>query len=725
VRQTAFAILGFLSLAPVALAQNQNAEAPFPHPASLDSAVAFWTRVYTEVDTQGGYLHDNLHLDVIYEKLEFSNNPSSRQRRRQTNRAADGYREILTTLASGKRQGLSSEEQRVLDLWPDDVTKAELAAAANRVRFQLGQADRFREGLERSGRWKPYILSVLEREGLPSELAALPHVESSFDPTAYSRVGAAGMWQFTRSTGLRYMQIDHIIDERRDPFLSTDAATRLLADNYAVIGSWPLAITAYNHGLAGMRRAADRLGTTDIGVIISDYRGRTFGFASRNFYPAFLAALEVDTNPRRYFPDLAVAEAEDLDEVTVPDFIEAPTLVAALDVSLRELKRLNPALMETVWEGDKFVPKGFRLRLSADVAARARERLAAIPQTERFAAQRPDLYHRVRSGDTLSEIAERYGVSLAALVRTNNLRSRNFIRVGQTLTLPVASTETPPTLAAAIELPPLASGEYIVRRGDSFDRISRRLDVDMTDLMAVNGLSTGDLIYPGQSLRLPGTTTVDAQEPSAAAVLVSAVTVDESEIETGVAIPEATIEIANEIETLANVTEQDEDAIEANALETSQADLAADPSDYTVASDGTIVVQALETLGHYADWLGIQTQRLRDLNGFPFRRAVIIGRRIKLDFSEVDAETFERLRMTYQKEQQEGFFTAHQIETIENHVIHSGESLWDLANRTYDVPLWLIRQYNPNLDLDRLTPGMIVKFPKLRKIADSSSGATS
>ena len=96
---------------------------------------------------------------------------------------------------------------------------------------------------------------MLREEGVPIELAALPHVESSFDPTAYSRAGAAGMWQFIRSTGLRYMRIDHIVDDRRDPFFSSVAAARLLRDNYEVLQNWALAITAYNHGQAGMRNA--------------------------------------------------------------------------------------------------------------------------------------------------------------------------------------------------------------------------------------------------------------------------------------------------------------------------------------------------------------------------------------------------------------------------------------------------------------------------------------
>ncbi len=132
--------------------------------------------------------------------------------------------------------------------------------AASQLRFQQGLADRFRDGYVKSGLWKDYIRSELREAGVPEILAALPHVESSFNPEARSYVGAAGLWQFTRSTGRRFMQIDHVVDERRDPFLSSSAAARLLAYNYSILKSWPLAITAYNHGVGGMRRAARETG---------------------------------------------------------------------------------------------------------------------------------------------------------------------------------------------------------------------------------------------------------------------------------------------------------------------------------------------------------------------------------------------------------------------------------------------------------------------------------
>ena len=278
---------------------RQSDETVLPRPASLQPAVGFWTKVYTEVDTSSGYIHDDRYLDVVYAVVRFREGASSRTRQRAVKSAKKRYATVLRTLAGGKRSGLNEDETRVLALWAGKEDK--LKGAAERLRFQLGQANRFKAGLVRSGAWTPYIFDAVSGVGLPPELVALPHVESSFNPGARSHVGAAGMWQFTRSTGRRFMRIDHVVDERLDPFLSTNAAVQLLQNNYEVTGTWPLAITAYNHGAAGMRRAAGQLGTTDIGVIVQSYRGRTFGFASRNFYAAFLAAVDADADAQIHF----------------------------------------------------------------------------------------------------------------------------------------------------------------------------------------------------------------------------------------------------------------------------------------------------------------------------------------------------------------------------------------------------------------------------------------
>ena len=280
-----------------------------PRPEGIQSDVNFWIRVYTEVTTNEGLLHDERNLAVVYDTLKFGAGTSSRERQRIVDDRRELHVATLRRIAAAlpteaARQALSEEDKRVLAMWGPNVSVIMLRDATQRIRFQLGQADRFKEGLIRSSSWETHIAETFANQGLPPELAVLPHVESSFNAAAYSKVGAAGLWQFMRSTGRRYMRIDDAVDERLDPYRSTEAAAQLLAYNYRVLGSWPLALTAYNHGAAGMRRAKETVGTDDFVKINRTYNSRTFGFASRNFFPSFLAALTIDENPEKYFGQL-------------------------------------------------------------------------------------------------------------------------------------------------------------------------------------------------------------------------------------------------------------------------------------------------------------------------------------------------------------------------------------------------------------------------------------
>jgi membrane-bound lytic murein transglycosylase D len=675
-----------------ATASVASAQEVFPRPPEITDAVAFWTRVYTEVSSNGGFLHDPENLAVVYEKLDFGDQDSSRQRQRLRDRAAENYRTILRKLGQEDRGSLSGEEARVLALWPAGTSRAEFRRAAEDIRFQLGQADRFRAGLVRSGRWRAHIDEVLAEVGVPPELAVLPHVESSYDPTAYSRVGAAGMWQFTRSTGVRYMRIDHIVDQRRDPYMSTEAAARLLKDNFDVLGTWPLAITAYNHGQAGMRRAVEVEGTNNIGEIIKDYDGRLFGFASRNFYPAFLAALDVDRSAERYFPGVTRDAFVETTVIVLPDFVDAAPLANSLDLPLDELRSFNPALTDTVWAGDKYIPRGFEVRMPGSGREPA-ALIAAIPANARFAAQRPDLTHRVVSGDTLSEIADQYGISLSALIRANSLDNNNMIRIGQQLNLPVTGREVvaaaaprPAAVEPVAEPPPRAEPPAEpAAEPPAEPRVEPRAEPPVeAPAVQVAAAETGE-------------SPVDPPPPTPAQPSATAV---------------AEVREASETDIVADSLAEPE----TNLLASTQATLAADPSDYSVADDETIEVQDMETLGHYADWLGLRTQRLRDINALPFVQAVVVGQRIRLDFSQVDRELFETRRVAYQTERQESFFEAYQIEEVVEHVVRSGESLWLLASREYEVPVWLLRQYNPDVNLDRVRPGTVIRFPRLKSI---------
>ncbi|WP_455196933.1 LysM peptidoglycan-binding domain-containing protein [Kaarinaea lacus] len=832
----------------------------FPQPAAIEHDVQFWIRVYTEVTTSEGFIHDDANLAVVYEKISIPERYKGRTRQRYINNIKDKYEKILNTLSRGKRSGLSTEEQRVLDLWPKGVSNKELRAAKNRIRFQLGQSNKFRAGLIRSGSWKPYINKTLDEMGLPREIAALPHVESSFNHKAYSKVGAAGMWQFMRSTGRRFMRVDHVLDERMDPFAATVAAARLLENNYAVTGAWPLAITAYNHGAAGMRRAAAKLGTTDITTILRKYRSRTFGFASRNFYVAFLAAVEIDSNPEKYFGKLELEPPVDYEIVKIPAYVDANALVKALNIPREELMDTNPALRPAVWSGNKYVPKGYELKINRRTvahAASAHDMIAKLSANTMFAKQKPDRYHRVRRGQTISTIAARYGVKERDLVAVNNLRSRNRIYVGQVLRLPQGKGhQATPRIQVAEERSPKvappalpASGTYTVRRGDTVDRIARRNGMSPHELLAINNIRNKNKIYPGQKLTLvksdmdsytvrrgdsieriakehgkdpaeilalnnirnknriyPGqklmlTKSSDQPEElelpktddpfradSEGSVIVASksdtnaitqvaqadnameeniiktpadatsneeaqsqiaddsiiVADDEEKATTPDTAETQNTETADDAEMIAKIspdvlgiaTDQGAEAINSvtddtslesssesigdQAILESQTELLADPTDYSVGKNNTIEVQAAETLGHYAEWLQLRASDLRRVNRMRYGKPVVVGKRLKLKFTKVTPAEFEEQRIAYHRALQEEFFEQYQITGSDKHKIRRGQSVWKLSKRTYNIPLWLLRQYNPDLDIDRVKPGTIVTFPKLEERTDNN-----
>jgi membrane-bound lytic murein transglycosylase D len=167
--------------------------------------------------------------------------------------------------------------------------------AASRLRTQRGVADRFLAGWNRAQNWLQDVQAILAAEGVPTEVAVLPFVESMFNPDARSHVGAAGLWQLmpatARELGLRVDRRGN--DERLDVHKATRAAARLLRSNYKKLGSWPLAITAYNHGPNGVQRAVDQVGSTDLITLINEYEQATWGFASKNFYAEFLACRQI------------------------------------------------------------------------------------------------------------------------------------------------------------------------------------------------------------------------------------------------------------------------------------------------------------------------------------------------------------------------------------------------------------------------------------------------
>ena len=735
----ATALLSLLLMLPLsAAAQDPNL---FPRPPELESAVQFWTRVYTEVDTQSGFLHDSRHLSVIYTSLPLD--------RRQIENRRNRIREDLRVLATGKRSGLTASQREILELWPADVSTETLQEAASNVRWQLGQSDRFLGGLRRSGAYRSHINQVIREKELPIELAVLPHVESSFNPGAYSSAAAAGMWQFGRATGLRFMRIDHIVDERMDPYIATNAAMSLLEYNYSVLGTWPLALTAYNHGAGGIARAVRETGTTDIETIVANYRGRAFGFASRNFYAQFLAVLDVENNARQYFGDFRLNPAPEFATVEADAFIDAEVFARSVGISLEQLRADNPALRPAVWEGNKRIPRGFPVKVRA-AAVGSGDLLAMIPTDYKFAVQTPDVAYVVERGDSLSVIARRFDTTVSRLVALNQLRSRNRISIGQRLLLPQDNVDTSQLV---VEAEATTDGRYQVRRGDTVSLIAARFGVSEQEVLSLNGIADRNRIYPGQDLRLPGfesegdqVAVIDANlrpEPPTQVQFSDGVVlggdaapeVEQPKPAPSVILEETTTELALMDESLppaavlpddqemnSEVTAEEEtaEAVDPELDDTEVAQqlvesLSADPSDYTVASNDTVEIQASETLGHFAEWLGIRAWDIRRLNNMAYRDPVIIGERLRLEFSGVSIAEFERARREFHSNMQRDFFASYRIQGVETYQVRRGDNIGAIARNRYSSPIWLIRQYNPELDFNRIQIGQSIVFPLLEQ----------
>ena len=749
-------LLGFPAFSSLSFGQSAT---DFPRPEQLEPAINFWVKVYTEVDTRSGFLHDSEHLSVIYVALDRDRSAID-SRRKQIQ--AD-----LRALATGKRDLLTGSQKDILALWPDDVSNQTLNRAAGNVRWQLGQSDRFLGGLQRSGAYRGYINQVVREKSLPIELGVLPHVESSFNPGAYSSAAAAGMWQFTRATGQRFMRIDHIVDERMDPYIAANAAMSLLQYNYSVLGTWPLALTAYNHGAGGIARAVRETGTTDIETIVANYKGRAFGFASRNFYAQFLAVLQVENNALEHFGDIRLNPAPRFREVEMDSFIDAEVFASSVGVSLDQLEVDNPALRPAVWEGNKRIPKGFRIKLRAG-AVPSSDLLAMVENDFKFAVQTPDVAYVIVRGDSLSVIARRFSTSVASLVSLNQLTSSNRIQIGQRLLLPQASNDTQQLAFGSSATS--SDGLYKVRRGDTVSVIASRFRTTEQELLNLNGIANKNRIYPGQELRLPGS---DSSSVQVAAIEANLTPAPPTELQYSEALrsgsssetePEpinlATVSAPASVDVAAQITEsievlEDETttvavldketlppaavlpddqelqsgidasaeiAVATDSATTTQSsneqltqDLAADPSDYSVATNRSIEIQASETLGHYADWLEIRAWDVRRLNNMQYRDPVIIGDRLELGFDSVSIDEFERRRREFHSSLQQEFFSKYRIQNVETYKVRRNDNIGRIARSRYSAPIWLVRQYNPELDFGRIQIGQEINFPVLEE----------
>ncbi|MGI6657001.1 MAG: transglycosylase SLT domain-containing protein [Desulfobulbus sp.] len=435
----------------------------FPVFPCIQDNVRFWEAIYSRYTTHQGVVHDSENLRRVYGviSLQDSRIPGAGAvNSARKDEAKQHVQAVLERLASGHAPR-TVEERRIAALFPTRRAAA-YREAAGRLRVQVGQSDRFHAGVLRSGRYLPQFRHIFASKGLPPELAYLPHVESSFNPKAYSKAGASGLWQFTPGTGKEFMMINDLVDERRDPYRSAVAAAELLEENYRQLGDWPLALTAYNHGRQGMKRALKARGSYE--KIFLTYNEGSFKFASRNFYSEFLAAMRVAQRLERN-PHIIREAPEWTTSFRLRQAAPLHRVRAETGLSQSEFLRLNPALLAPVTSGTKPVPAGYRVRTLAkkrpeNVTPARAAIVAPRPNGQQQLApprkpgkQTPSRVARpaspadstiafrtytLKKGETITTVARKFNVLPREILAANPGRDSRLPRAGDTIRIPAS-----------------------------------------------------------------------------------------------------------------------------------------------------------------------------------------------------------------------------------------------------------------------------------------------
>ncbi|MEC9281785.1 MAG: LysM peptidoglycan-binding domain-containing protein [Bdellovibrionota bacterium] len=388
----------------------------------------------------------------------------------------------------------------------------EVNAQVNKwVKYFTGRGRRHMERyLSRSTRYEAVMKQILREEQVPEDLFYVALIESGFRSSARSHANAVGYWQFIRGTGRAYgLQINAVMDERRDPELATRAAARYLKSLHTLFNDWYLAIAAYNVGENRVKRLVMRYQTRDFWTLA---RRRKLPRETINYVPKYLAARMIAKRPTQYgFDKVEYQPGLDFETLQVSYPVNLKTLAGKLGIGVDEFKEFyNPTYLTDYAPTTKKrggltlrIPKG---KLYAAQEYALESKVVDVAQMNRLLNTKY-AYHRVRRGDTLSGIAVRYRTSIRTLKRINRLGRRNLIRVGQRLNVPLYSGAR--ILASSSPSAKVASysGEktiHRVRRGESLGVIAEKYGVGLSKVLRANSLSKRSKIYVGQKIIIPG-----------------------------------------------------------------------------------------------------------------------------------------------------------------------------------------------------------------------------
>ena len=393
---------------------------------------------------------------------------------------------VLTPEAAERERDLVAARQPTFDI-PMEVNDRVLAWVEV---YSKRLKPHFEQNLARSGLYLEMFREIFAERGLPRDLVYMAAVESGYKTSAYSRARARGIFQFIAPTARRYgLRVDYWVDERSDPELSARAAAAYMEKLYDEFGDWYLALAAYNAGEGTIRKAIRRTGKRDFWELA---RTRYLRRETKNHVPAILAATLLSKEPEKYGLRYEPLPEIRYDTVVIEGGADLRVLARCAGTDVPTLKNLNPALRRYQTPPDGTTD----LRVPLGTGAATRLALAEIPISERVLYAR----YQVRRGDTLSGIAQDFGVTVTAIQSTNQMGRRTMIREKQILRIPTSASGKYGDLPA-----PVDGGEvlvYRVHRGDTLYGIARRYGTTPAAIAAASGVSERDLLQIGQHLRV-------------------------------------------------------------------------------------------------------------------------------------------------------------------------------------------------------------------------------
>lgn len=656
-----------------------------PYRSELNSDVRFWKLVFAEISSNQYIIHDSEHLSVIYTIITFDSTVSERARQRYLKNVKDKYEKVLLKFQEDDTTNLENWEQKVFEKFKKIDDKDKYRRAVRRIRAQQGIREKFVEGVKRSFAYLPIMEEIFKHNGLPRELIYMPHIESSFNIHAISRAGARGMWQFMWGTARYFMRMDRIVDQRFDPVYSTEAAAKLLKRNYEGLQNWALAITAYNHGLAGMKRAKRRFGD-DYLKIRESYLRRSFGFASKNFYPEFLAIVDIMDSLQYYLPEIEQNPPFTFKEVKLGKSINLTRLSKELNLDKRELKTLNPSFKNSAWYGIT-TKREYALRLPIHVdMQKALAYLGRKPSAPRKQVEEPD--------ETSKAFASLLDVSFQKpAVDAGN---ENPVIAFE----PVLDDQRNENPIAAV-LPTIAFQKPGVE-------VNQHINVSLS--------AENEYLQNNDNMPEDNLLAIAFEKPvvDPASTIVSGIRFDwnsqpiieskESEIKTS--SPKPPVD-ENLIASREGGNAHIDNASNSISLDEIQEILA---NRLAVKSD-RIVIFPNETIGHIADWLQVSASYLRSLNGLKYGQKIYSGQRLRLNFSYVSPEQFCARRLNYHMGLVIRELNGKSELKLVNHTVNPGETLWNISRSRNKIPANLLHYFNDLNKLEQLYPGDIIKLP--------------